>query len=237
MAIVVVDDGTVNTVSNSTSFSELSYTTNGSMLIVGLAWRETVLSAGGLTFDTMTYNGIDMTRVISALNGGVNNEIWVLPLAPGLTTGDIVGTWGGDTATGRASAVWHIMYIRGSCQDITGIQNATSATGTSTTPSVTVTTNWADSLIVDALGVNSASFGGDAVITPQDTEWSGGSGGVGGDAVRVQSDDQYQTSAVGTVTMNYTLDSSRAWSVCACEILAATPCDVIQIGQTIPQER
>jgi len=236
MAITVFDDSIFNNATDVTSFAEASYAHVGTLMLVFLQWRETVTSDGGISFDTMTFNGLDLAQVASVISGGVHSEIWALATSKLNVVGDINGTWGGDTATGRASAVWHVLSLNGTAEDLPGaIHNATTGTGSSTTPTLAVTTDFATSFAVDCLGLNNSSLG-DVTITPGDTE-VGGPLGVAGATLRLQSDAQRQTASVGTTTMNYSLSASRAWGMCGCEVLAATTCDLIADQGMVPIER
>jgi len=159
----------------------------------------------GITWNTDE----DFTRAVAANAGGGANrraEIWYL-INPTATTADIVTTWG-SAAIDKGMGVYS--YYNVDQTTPLGITNTDTASGTTTTGTLTPTT--AGSLIVDSYTVN--------VATVTDTLTAGWTNGVGADK---SYNSQYNLTPTISVSndMFYVNDEAADWVWVGAEIKAA----------------
>jgi len=151
-------------------------------------------NGSGATLVSMTYAGTSLSSV-----GSAGNSVLWCGLIPGTVTAGSHSfsiTWStGDGGMGMGVATYN---------NVSSIGTPNSATGTSATPTVSVSSN-ATQMIVDAMansGANATGAGSGQTIRWQNTTW----GGLDG------SDKPGQATST---TMSWTLSGSRSWSIIA----------------------
>lgn len=199
------ETGTATQSSFFTSPSAISHTvpSGASVLIVAIAQ----LTATDNT--SVTWNGNAMTNVVFRDDTSRQCEIWMLDDPPA-ATGNIV-----ITGTSVAHAVGAINFT-GAAATPVRTANATSATGSSTTPSLTVTAGDVDDLIIDV------------VLTLTGTAATPGAGQTLMTASTSGANVEEQTSreaaiGAGAVTMSWTGAPSNNWVSCGVPIISANP--------------
>lgn len=182
-----------------------NHTVTGSnpYLLVFLAFRV----AGGMTgASSVTYNGTSLTQLGAATNGSTGAEVWGLA-NPATGTHAVVANWTAASTADVCGAA--------SCTgaDLTGGTNtspirggaATTATGTSSAPSVTVSSNVND-LVFDGIGVSSlvtiSSVGSGQTQDYVDAD-------AGSNVRRGASSHE---AGASSVVMDWTLSASGVWS-------------------------
>ena len=167
------------------------------LLIVGLNYNNNP----GTT--TVTYNGVSLTRARRANNGNYYAELWYL-INP--SSGSHTIDHDQTSSTNIVMGAWSYTGV----DQVTGIGNITSATGTSTKSNVDITTTVANSVLVDidTDADSSINDGPGQTQRYQDTSMSNFDGG-GSDM---------RTTTVRTYNMNWTLGSSAQWVNIAAEI-------------------
>ncbi|MGH8634737.1 MAG: hypothetical protein ACRET7_11480, partial [Burkholderiales bacterium] len=226
-ASIAFDSGS-NAPSGDMSSSTWSHTTgSGSnrLLVVGVAVR----NSGGQNVSGVTYNGVALTSIGAGVTNGtiVRARLYYL-VAPPTGTYNIVVTLTGGTfmAAGAASFV--------GVHQTTPIEASNGATGTSLTPSVTVTTVSNNAWVVDALSFrrNSEGIGG-PTATPtgagQNQRWSA-YGETANDPANVRSKGSTigPKTPAGATTMGWTLSGlSQDWAHFAAAIKPVGGCPVL----------
>lgn len=186
----------------------------GEALVVVVHWVETGASAGGIYVSEITFTGLNLTQLGTVLKNGVNTEIWWLKAASG-GLNDVEVVWDGDVSVFEASI--QVFALAGKPTTVGDIQTAS---GTSTSPSVTITAVASTGLIVNALGV--AATGLDITLTATETEI------VEGSTFGSQSGSSYVTGYTpGSVATGWTLSSSKPWGQIAVEFIDSVLQDVI----------
>lgn len=176
-----------------------SHTCTGShlMLVVAINQRTT---AGNLV-SGVTYNGIKLNQAVAINNGTRRADLWYLANPP---TGShsIAVTLSAAPTTSVAEAI--------SLTGVSRLDAVNSASGTSTTPSVAVTTIADNCWVIDAMEAG-------ATTVPS----------AGGSQANVTSVDQTNSfwgsistqgpkTPAGSVTMSWTISASVAWAQVAC---------------------
>lgn len=191
--------------------SSLTYSLNnaaGDGLIVDVTFYDAV---GTRAVSGVTYAGAAMTSIGGITVGGFNmrTEQWRL-IAPATGANNVVVTMNGTTAEIKSGAV-----------SMTGVHQTTmvgtqaTASGSSTTPSVAVTSA-TDELVMDGIGADtpvSATVG-----AGQTERWKivAGVGGAGS-----------SEAGAASVTMSWTLGVSTAWVIAGVSVKASAG-DVLQ---------
>lgn len=200
----------------------------------GLSWTHTNVGTANLyvrvtvpwtsapsrpTVDALTYDGVSM---LANLVGNVQSatfqaslpgdaSIWELP-NPNTGAKTVALTWSAANAYGGGAG--SITYT-GVDQSVPCSGTAVTANGTSTTPSVTVTSTTAGNMVGDCL----ASEGGSGSYTAPTAADTGRLSGIGTSGT--QSGGAEDAAAGGSVTLNWTLNETRQWIQVAAEIMAA----------------
>jgi len=175
-----------------------NHTATGSnlVMVMDILWWD---NAGAITINTPTYNSVNMTLGLHKdVGGDVDNcDIWYLASpATGTNSASVSFSAG---SYGEAGTQTFSGANTSSPQDATA-----SGTGTATSGSVSITTNNANSFIVDCL----AAVGGGvpAVSGSQTANWTDGTRG-GGSA-------RLATTTAGSYSMGWTWDGvSRNWAI------------------------
>ena len=171
------------------------------LLIVGLNYNNNP----GTT--TVTYNGVSLTLARRANNGNYYAELWYL-INP--SSGSHTINHGQTSSTNLVMGAWSYTGV----DQVTGIGNITSATGTSTKSNVDITTTVENSVLVDIdTDADSSSpyltKGSAQTQRYKDTSMSNFNGG---------GEDMW-TTTIRTYNMNWTLGGSgAAWVNIAAEI-------------------
>jgi len=204
----VAVDSTSHTFANSATHTWSHTVGAGSnrVLVVGVSNRD-----GTRTVSTVTYGGVALTRIGLQNGAGTANrvELWRL-IAPATGTANIIVTLSGSTET-VAGAVSY-----------TGVDQTTpfgtfaSASGTSTAPSVAVTSASGE-VVMDVVAANGDSDGA-TVGTGQTQRWNDFTGTGGGDIHGAGSTEP----GAASVTMAWTLVASKAWAIGAVPVKPAT---------------
>ena len=199
--------GTSCVTANGVSTKTWSHTVpsgNNRILIVGLSLRDK-----SRTVTSITYGGTALTKIGSS-NVRMGVELWRL-VAPTVGTANIVANWSGSS---------DMVGWSGSFTNV----NQTSPTGSiyknngsSTTPSVTVVSAVGD-LVIDTLSTkgdaNSTSLGAGQTLICSGALGTGGSDGRGASS---------SEAGAASVTMSWTLGSSKDWEIAAVALKAAAP--------------
>lgn len=176
---------------------------DANVLIVVIAKLSTIDST------TVTFGGTPLTNVVFRDDGTRQCEIWMLD-DPSASTANIV-----VTTTLVAHAVGAINLTNAAATPVR-TANATSATGSGTTPSMSVTAGDVDDLIVDVLltltGTVATPGAGQTLMTNS----------TSGDNVEHQSSREAATGA-GAVTMSWSGAPSNNWVQCGVPIISANP--------------
>lgn len=177
-------------------------TNNNRLLVVGVESSHNSVSS-------ITFNGTSLTKAVSSFEHN-NAELWYLKNPNG--TGNIV-----VTMNGVASVVVGAYSIFGVDQT-NPIPTTAQNNSTAGSPTVTITTQYADSWVIDSASI----FGGKSLSNPTCTErWN--INGVGGPipaSITGASSSKIQTSA-GSVTCSWTASGSDFWDSVAIELKSA----------------
>src|SRR3954466_1840123 len=143
-ASVSLQTATKTSAASTTTATILSFDPGGAskrVLVVGLTFGQGAPTGVGVTF-----GGVALTLAAgtSATNGNAHTEIWYL-IAPASGAANPAATW-----TGSHSVVMGAAAFNGADQ-ATPLTNGTFATGTSTAPSVTITSAAGD-MTLDTVG-------------------------------------------------------------------------------------
>lgn len=169
-------------------------------------------TVAGVTALTITWAGVGLTQKGSVDQvGGANPNcifLFELHVDAQIATGNqtLTANWTG----GAMDASLGLISLSGVDQT-TGFQNVTTATGSSTTPAVTVTS--ANGNIVVA-GHTDDDASSTSVTSPGVMVWD--ERGLAGNDSGV-----YKPSTTGSTTINWTLGSSKAWAVIGMDAIAA----------------
>ncbi len=196
--------------------NDTNITAPNRMVLVGISWQGSV---GGETIDSVTYGGVAMSLV------GQTSLTSVYKLAnppTGLQT--VVANFG-------ASSPPAVVYAVGGAVTYSGVDallplgSASTATGTSTAPSVGVGTTYADGLVFDTMsagGTTTASAG-----SGQTPQWNQASGGI-----TVRGCGSLEDGTGSSVTMSWTLGTSRPWGILGVGLKPALRIHVDALGGT-----
>jgi hypothetical protein len=206
-------DAASSAVNSSTSTNTLSWshTTSGSdrILIVGVSIR----NESSETVSTVTYGTGNLTFVGSATNGTLSRaEIWQL-VNPATGTNTVTVTLSGNSKFVGGAATFTGVH------QTTPLGTFASATGNSTTPSVNVTSAEGEAVVDTLAQRNSATTA--AADSSQTERWNAVTSG-GTNATNVRGAGSTEPGA-GTVTMSWTLTSSRPWAIGAVPLKPARP--------------
>ena len=222
--MAVAFDATANGSGSAISSLTFAHTCTGSnlLLVVCVAWADTSVSGASLT--SITYNGVALTQYSSNGAGVGTNEVWYL-IAPSTGAHNVVVTWTNVNPAEAPSTngVAGSLSFTGVDQT-TPLGTAAQATGSSTTPSVTLTGASASNFVFDALLVSSAASA-QPTITVNASQVQRWQVKVGGAGFRIAGAGSTKASAAGSVTMSWSLSAVRNWATIAIEVLqvAATP--------------
>ena len=174
------------------------------LLVVGVSLR------GSTTVNGVTYGGTALTNVADNQGAGNQNRasVWYL-LRPPSGTATVAVTLSGSTSV-MAGAVSF-----SGVDQTTPLGTAAVANGTSANPSVTVSSG-SRQLVIDVLASN-GDAGALSAAAGQTEQWNGGTGTAGGD---VRGGGSTQPGAA-SVTMSWTLNASKSWSLIGVPVLGA----------------
>lgn len=198
---LIFDNAAGATGSVTTTLKTQSYTVNNGtngILIVGLSLQGTGSPPTGTA---VTYNGVAMTLVPSsrAVNGNHVTELWYL-LSPATGAHNIAASWTGNSNV----VIGAISYV--GVDAVTPLGTANTATGSSTAPSVIVSSATGEVVI-------------DCIVTNSNPTYTAGSGQTkqwdnssniptpnckGGGSTEA---------GAASVTMDWTLGSSQLWCI------------------------
>lgn len=197
------------TAASGASISSLSYTHvcnggNKSLLVLYVSLGQTTSDAG-LSLSA-TYAGVSMTSVLGPIHSGGATRGFVqmfrlVAPAPGANTVSITVTGGTADLTAASISFNNV-------NQTTPIQNATSATGSSTAPSVTVTSATGN-VVIDALGVGSNITATGKTFRSYKNLNLLSAGGNGATSI---------SSGAASVTMSYTVVTDQ-WAIIGADIV------------------
>jgi len=199
----------------SVTFAHDASTESNRALIVGLAIR-TAASTG----TSVTYAGVDMTRIAAANKGIVaRNEMWYL-YNPATGTNNVVANISGGTKIVAGAMSFYDV-------DTDTAPTATTASATSITPKISRTKTADDSYIVGTLAYRNSSTTYTIVSGTQTYSNSSSSSTAG---ANTQGRGMYNTAGVSgsSVLLSGTFSTSREWVHSATEIFAYNPPSVNQ---------
>jgi hypothetical protein len=197
-------------ISNNATTITWSHTCTGSELglLVGVSYRNDVAQ----TITGVTYNGVAMTSVGTIANGGtVAVDIWKLS-APASGAHNVVVTFSANVGRAVTGAV----SFTGAHQTTASLTGTfASATGTSTAPSVAVTSA-AGEIVLDTVGINSSTV--DATVGAGQTSlWNDVTANGGADKEGAGSTE----AGAASVTMSWTTGSSHVWAIGGVSVVPA----------------
>lgn len=209
-----------------------SHTTSGTnrLLAVGMAIR----SNASQTVSSADYANVPLTFIRADTNGqSVRSELWYLVTpASGTNTVRVNLTTSAKAACGAIS-------LTGVHQS-SPLEASNGATGSSTTPSVTVTTVADDAWVIDAVAFRSAG-NGQPTGTPgagQTERWSGYTEGGGtGPNIRGKGSTEGPQTPPGGVVMDWSLSASVDWAISAASFQPTAPpasCDALTVTTSDP---
>ncbi|KKN66899.1 hypothetical protein LCGC14_0466740 [marine sediment metagenome] len=180
-----------------------SHTVAGSdrILFVTVSTLDTVL--GDRTVSTVTYNAVSMSLVAAADSPNHRSELWFL-IAPATGANNVVVTMGGTCLR-----IWPGAVSYTGVAESSPVEANNTATGSSTTASVAVTTLTNNAWVIDSMGHSGA---GDETVGAGQTERVE-SPAIGSAQGNVS--DEGPNTPVGSVTMSWTFGSSRIWATVA----------------------
>lgn len=174
---------------------------NSRILVVGIALADT-----SVTVNSVTYGGAPLTKITS-IGTGNTAELWYL-LAPPVGTANIVASW----STARDMTGWSGSFTN--VDQYSPVRNSAVASGTSTTPTVTVAAAEGD-LVVDTLSANGDA--GSLSVGPGQTPLcSGTTGNTGSDCLGASSIEP----GAASVTMSWATTASKNWGLAAAALRA-----------------
>lgn len=187
-----------------------AHTLNGGMnrfLVVGV-YSQGITNRGLIS--GVTFNGVAMSQVPSTqLNVGTKTAIALYYLAeanlPPAGSYNVSFNTGGNASQIQDQAGWAMCFSNVWQANPYHIQATPYATGTSTTPSASFTSNYSDVVVVD-MGVdqgNPTVTAGTGVTMPRSQSGSGASRNIGA----------WKLGDVGTTTVPFTLSASAAWGM------------------------
>ena len=182
-----------------------SHTTSGAnrVLIVGVIIR----NSSSETVTSVTYSGVAMSLVAAQSNGtSVRAELWQL-VAPQTGAHNIVAT----IAPGTAMACGAMSFT--GVNQTTPIDATNSNTGTSATPTVTVTTVTNHAWLVDTLAFRSSGTPGNPTGTAGSGQTQRWSGYFEADPVRGKGSSEGPQASAGGVVMDWNLSASVDWAI------------------------
>lgn len=190
-------------------------------IFVGVHWAET----SGTDFTvTTTYDGVAMTEIADTGFGPFLN---VFKLAnPNRGSVGIVSTFAGATGTGIATVISVLCYTGAA-----STEGVTNANGTSTTPSVTISTLTTGSAGAAFFTIDAVAGASTPTVGSGETQRVNRTAGTvpAANAIRALVSTQDMG---GDGVMNYTLSASRTWYESAFGVTAgAKPVGVIGVGQ------
>ena len=171
------------------------------ILIVGIATTNAILHTGS----TVTFAGVNLVG-LSAITNTIKAAFWYL-VNPPIATGDIIFTAGSSSAGDIVIGAATYTGVDGNIP----FGSASTATGTSTTASVAVTSA-ANELVVDVVAANNASL---TVGASQTERWNT----AATSSVRGA---HSQEAGAASVTMSWTVGSSVAWATIGAPLKQAT---------------
>jgi hypothetical protein len=216
--VAVAFDATANTSGVGVSSLTFAHTCTGSslLLVVGVTWTDTSISGASLT--GITYNGVAMTQLKTLMAGIATDEVWYL-IAPATGAHNVVVTFTNVNPLEAPSTTAVAGSISWTGVDqVTPLGTPVTATATSTAPSVTLTGVSASNFVFDSLDVASAGST-QPTITVNASQIQRWQTKVGGAGSRIAGAGSTKASAVGSVTMSWTLSASRTWGTIAVEVL------------------
>lgn len=179
-----------------------SHTCSGSDRLLVVGTNSGDFSAGDRVVNSITYNGVNLTKIRSDDSGNSRSEIWYL-VNPALGANTVQVNFAGGVSEMQAGAI-----------SLTGVDQSSpldannGATGSSSSPSVNVTTIADNAWVLDSLLVeNTPSISVGAGQTSRWSEDNANSRGRG-------STEGPKTPA-GSVTMSWSLGSSENWRLSA----------------------
>lgn len=196
--------GGTNTGVSSLTISHTCTGSNG--LVAGLNGGQ-----GNTAVTSMTFDGTTLTNAVSqATNASVYISYLKNP-ASGSAKNLVINFGGVNSPCGSAISFSGV-------DQTTPVGASNSATGTSTTPSVSLTTSYDSSMIVDGVGVDSGGSNQSptATGTNQTRRIS-----QAASAFNEQACSTTTTTTAGSYTLSYSMGASKAWDMCALEIKQA----------------
>jgi hypothetical protein len=201
---VVFDNASSSTTNGANTTLTFSHTTSGSDRALGVGVSINIPDNP----DSVTYNGVSMTMETSIeLDDGDNSSLWKLE-NPASGAHDVV-----VTVPSACGIVAGAVSVTGADQ-VDCISNSNQAKGTSTSPSVTVTSATGELVMANIMSFNNVTW------TPEGTEderWDlDEAGGVNCNGWGATDD------GASSVTINPTQSSSVEWGICAMSFRAVS---------------
>ena len=208
MTAITFDAASSAKVSSSSSLS-WSHTCSGSERLLVVGTNSGDLSPGDRPVSSITYNSVNLTKVRSDDSGNGRSEIWYL-VNPASGVNTIQVNYAGTNVNVQAGAV----SLNGVDQS-SPLDAHNGATGSSSSPSVSVTTIADNAWVLDALLVdNSPTI---TVGSGQTQRWSQNNTNSRG-----RGSTEGPKTPAGSVTMSWSLSSSRSWRISAAAFAPST---------------
>jgi hypothetical protein len=191
-----------------------SHSCSGSDRLLVVGTNSGDLSAGDRPVTSITYNGANLTKIRSDDAGNIRTELWYL-VVPASGSHTIQVTFSGNNINVQAGAV-----------SLTGVDQSSpldannGATGSSPSPSVSITTVADNAWVIDSLMVeNTPSI---TVGAGQTSRWSEDNANSRG-----RGSTEGPRTPAGSVTMSWSLGSSQPWRISAASF---TPSPVLTVS-------
>lgn len=191
------------------------------LLVVGLFWFETTAGLTGAPIESATYKGVTGVRDHTATAaGGRRRQVWRFQGNFDSISADVVFSNSSDY-DGSVAGVGVAAAFTG--EDAIPIGNFSSGTGTSSTPSRNVNGTLASSQVWDILGVDwTTTVPGTRTPGAGQTDRVGVTVHASGDLTNwLSGDSSSEPGNGGTVTMSWTLSTSKTWGLVAYEVFEA----------------
>ena len=190
------------------------------VMLVLLTFAETTPGTQGVPLNSVDFDGVQLTLWNTLIANGARRQVWYL-INPHASSG-VVTVLPTSDYDGVVIVIGCAVTLSGTDQ-VMPLGSWTTATGTSTAPSVTVSSTSTDSLILDVLGiVQGANFATRTVGSGQTVISNQQATGTFGSTVRLSNSDSWEPGTGAGVVMSWTLSLSKNWGIAGFEVLPIT---------------
>ena len=239
MVASIVTDTAAGVVDRALSMDNIAGCT---AVMLAVSYYEDTISVDGIELTSADIDGTPLTQLSVSSNGVVRNHVWAIsrPTTSFFNGMSLSFYFTGDPLATVALACAGFSLSGATGFDSTAFGTPVKATGTDTTPTVSVVKVSDEGLVVGSLGV-------DLTLVPPGTTITVGSGETeinNNQSVvpsnRAYNEGSYETTpgvTGDTITIDPTLSVSKPWSIIALEVIGIELQDVIECSGIIPFPR